>query len=187
MLQAMTTRPLWQHAAAAIGTIGYFQWIQGTLNASYAASGHPVDYATGQTSFDGPTIKGYYATMADQDTLNIYTQTQLIDFGFILAMVLIGLCVTTLIARLGRMGSWGRRIGIWAGISIIAGAICDAIENGWSFIMLANPTGFADWIALPYSTFAVIKFGLIAFGMLLILISFITSILGRVLDKPALG
>ncbi len=33
--------------------------------------------------------------------------------------------------------------------------------------MLANPQNFANWIALPYSTFAVLKFAAIASGYVL--------------------
>jgi hypothetical protein len=81
----------------------------------------------------------------------------------------------------------GRQIGIWAGLLVLMGAACDAIENGWSFVMLANPAGFADWLALPYSGFASIKFGLIALGILVLVISGVTSIAGRLIKKPNIG
>lgn len=186
-LARITTLPVLQHGAAAIASLGFFQWIKGRLDASYAASQHPVDYATGQTTFSGPLIKEYYATMQQAGTLDRYVTTQLIDFGFIVGMACIALFVCTLIARISRAGSMGRRIGLWAGVSILLGATCDAIENGISFIMLANPTGFADWLAIPYSGFASVKFALIALGMLLVLISLAAALLGRILRKPALG
>jgi len=43
---------LWAHGFATIAAFGMFQAAKSALDASYAASGHPVDYATGQTSFD---------------------------------------------------------------------------------------------------------------------------------------
>lgn len=186
-LNTVTQQPLWTHAAAAVGTITYFQWIKGRLDSSYARSLHPVDYATGQTTFSGPTIKGYYATMSEAGTLDIYVRTQLIDFGFILAMICIAAFVCTLVARLSRAGSLGRRVGILAGLSVMIGAVCDAIENGWSFVMLANPVGFADWLAIPYSTFACVKFALVALGMLLLIVSLGMAILGRLLHKPTIA
>lgn len=179
--------PVWAHAACAAGTVGFFQWIKGHLDASYAASGHPVDYFTGQTAFSGPVIKEYYGHMQDAGTLDIYIRTQMIDFGFILAMIGVGVFIFTLLARLGRAGSFSRRVGLLAGLSIATGALCDAIENGISFIMLANPAGFADWLALPYSAFASIKFALIAFGMLLVLVSLVTAVAGRLIKRPAIG
>lgn len=157
--------PLPVHVGGLLISFGWFQWIKGRLDASYAASNHPVDYATGQTAFDGPTIKGYYQTMIDAGTLDIYWQTQLIDFGFILGLFLMGLFAGTLIARFAKAGGWARRVALIAGGSIMFGALCDAIENLISFVMLSNPTDFADWIALPYSTFAVVKFICIAAGM----------------------
>jgi hypothetical protein len=47
-----------------------------------------------------------------------------------------------------------------AAIIVIApmAAVSDAFENFVSFYMLAKPTDFANWVAIPYSSFAVIKF-----------------------------
>lgn len=185
-LNRITQLPLVLHTVAAATTIGYFRWIQGVLDRSYAASGHPVDYATGQTTFDGGAIKEYYAEMQANGTLDVYVSTQLIDFGFIFGMICIALFVCTLIARLGREGSFARKAGVLAGLSVIAGALCDAIENGVSFIMLANPAGFADWLALPYSAFASIKFALITLGMLLVLVSLLSSLVGRTIKRPTI-
>ncbi len=175
------------HVLCAIATFAGFQWVKGKLDASYAASGHPVDYATGQTTFNGDTVKGYYATMQEAGTLDVYWQTQFIDFGFILAIACMGLFFGTLVARLSRPSSWGRRICLWASAAALIGAVCDAIENGWSFVMLSNPTGFANWLALPYSAFAVAKFALIAFAMVALIASLVCAAVGRALGKPQIG
>jgi hypothetical protein len=187
IFRKVTALPIWTHSACAAGTIIMFQWIKGKLDASYAASQHPVDYFTGQTTFNADTIKSYYAEMQAIGTLDIYWTTQVIDFGFLLSMACIGLFVYTLIARLSRCERFGRRVGLIAGLSITLGALCDAIENSWSFIMLANPTGFADWLALPYSGFASVKFALITLGMGLVLISILCSIIGRIAKRPSIG
>ena len=89
-LKQMTTISFPLHAGIAVTTLIGFQWIKNVLDASYAASKHPVDYATGQTTFNAETIKGYYATMEELSTLDIYRTTQIIDFGFISAMTLYG-------------------------------------------------------------------------------------------------
>ncbi len=65
-LNRITHLPVWAHAAAAIGTTAFFQWAKGKLDASYAASLHPMDYATGQTTFNGVQIKEYYAPCSKQ-------------------------------------------------------------------------------------------------------------------------
>lgn len=183
----VTALPLWIHAAAAVVTFVGFNWIKGHLDVSYTASKHPVDYATGQTTFNGDVIKGYYAHMLELGTLDIYRATQLIDFGFILAMACMGIFVCTLIARASREGSWGRRFGIFAGLLALSGAFSDAIENGWSFIMLAKPTDFANWMAQPYSAFASLKFALIAIAMLCLIISIVLAVAGRLTKRANIG
>lgn len=186
-INKMTKLPLPVHAALALFSILWFQWAKGKLDASYAASQHPVDYMTGQTTFDGATIKEYYAAMSETGTLDVYVTTQLVDFGFILGFLGIGLFVCTLIARLGRDGSLGRKIGLFAGLSFVFGALSDMIENGWSFVLLANPSNFADWLAIPYSFFAVLKFGLITLGLGLLIACLISVVVGRALSKPNIG
>ena len=186
-LVRVTALPLWAHVGAAISTIVGFNWIKGQLDASYAASKHPVDFATGQTAFSGDAIKGYYTHMLELGTLDIYRSTQWIDFGFILAMACMGIFVCTLIARISREGSWGRRIGVLAGLFALTGAMSDAIENVWSFIMLANPTDFANWLAIPYSTFAALKFASITLAMLGLIISTALATAGRLIERHSLG
>lgn len=187
VMKKVIDMPVLVHAALAAVSVVWFQWAKGKLDASYAASLHPVDYMTGQTSFSGETLKGYYAVMTDAGTLDTYVKTQLIDFGFILGFLGIGLFVCTLVARLNRAGSIGRKIGVLAGLLFVLGGISDMIENGWSFVMLANPSTFADWLALPYSSFAVLKFGLITLGQALTLASLLSFVVGRALRKPNIG
>ena len=187
ILRGIIALPVWLHAALAVGTVVWFGWSKGKLDASYAASGHPVNYMTGQTRFSGTQVKEYYAVMADAGTLDIYYATQLIDFAFILGFVGIGLFICSLIARACRPDSWGRKLGKFAGFAFIAGAICDAIENGWSFIMLAQPATFANWLALPYSGFAVLKFVLVSLGLCCILACLVLAGFGRILGKPKIG
>lgn len=187
LLNRLVVLPLVALVPLAAGSLIWFQWAKGKLDSSYAASKHPVDYMTGQTSFSAERIKGYYSAMIDTGTLDIYVRTQLIDFGFILGFFGIGLFVCTLLARLGRAGSIGRKLGIGAGLAFVFGGLCDVIENCWSFVMLANPSGFADWLAIPYSLFAVSKFGLITLGMALFLASLVSIVLGRAWRKPKIG
>ena len=125
--------------------------------------------------------------MQSTGTLDIYVTTQLLDYVFILTIACIGLFVCTFGARFSRSSSVGRKLGLLAGLALVAGAVCDAIENGLSFIMLANPNSFADWLALPYSTFASVKFALITLGMGMFLLSLCSAVLGRVLAKPKIG
>jgi len=145
------TAPIWVHGIAAAAAAFALVTMFGRVGASYTASNHPVSYAKGQTSFDGELIKSYYATMTEAGTLDVYVRTQLLDFGLVLAFAAVGALFCTFFARFARPESWGRRLGIWSGITLIFGATCDAIENSLSFFMLASPIDFPDWLALPYS------------------------------------
>lgn len=182
-----TTVPLWLHTGAAVATIFCFGWIKARLDASYAASKHPVGYATAQLAFDGETTKGYYAQMLEKGTLDIYRTTQFMDFGLILAMICIGIFVCTLIDRASRAGSLGRLTGLIACGCVIAASVSDATENGLSFIMLANPTNFDNWLAIAYSAFASIKFSFLALAMLSLIASVALAIFGRLTRKPRMG
>ena len=104
LLDRVTALPLWTHAAAAVATVASFQWTRGWLEAGCAASRHPVDFATGQTAFSGEKIKSYFAHTQKTGTLDVYWTTQVIDYGFILAMACMGLFVCTFVARFSRGG-----------------------------------------------------------------------------------
>jgi hypothetical protein len=164
-MNRMLGLPLWLHGGLAGGAFVAFQVVKAALDASYAASGHPVDYATGQLAFDADRIEGYYATMQAAGTLDVYVRTQIIDFGFIACVMALGLLLGTLVARLGRPGSLGRRVALVAAGLAVLGAGFDAAENLLSFVMLARPDAIAQPVALAYSTAAAVKFGLLTLAM----------------------
>ncbi len=56
---AALATPLWLHATLTGVSFAAFQGTRIFLDKLYAASGHPVDFATGQLAFDGATILGY--------------------------------------------------------------------------------------------------------------------------------
>lgn len=179
-MDKLASKSILLHTVLTAAVFVGFNVVKNELDASYAASNHPVDYATGQTTFSGEAIKGFYAHMQELGTLDIYVKTQIIDFGFIAMMMLMGLFIGALVSRVGPDGGYGRRIGKLAGLSVICGAVFDIIENLFSFVMLANPTNFADFIALPYSASAVFKFALIALGLLLVILSIVAGLYERI-------
>lgn len=54
---------IWLHMLAVAALYFAMNWAQGVLDASYAKSQFPVDYMTGQTSFSGAAVKGWYQSM----------------------------------------------------------------------------------------------------------------------------
>lgn len=169
------------HAAGAALAIAALATANSVLNQLYIASGHPVDYLTGQTSFSGEEVKGWYAEMQAAGTLDVYWYTQLFDFVFILTVFAMGSLAATFLARINgsRRGSGSA---LWAAAALALGAMFDAAENLISFVMLSNPQGFPNWVAVPYSTMAVIKFTFIGTGVALIVFSvfcWVLHIVGR--------
>lgn len=185
--QRIASLSLIVHGLLAFGAFMLLGFVNSTLDASYADSKFPVPYGVGQTTFDGELLKSYYQFMIEQDTLGIYWRTQFIDFGFIASMFIVGLLIPTLLRRIAFPSTWAYSILTWAGILIPMGAIFDAIENLNSFIMLVQPQTFPNWLALPYSAFAAIKFGCIALGMLAMVIGLILAVAQRAwrLMRPA--
>lgn len=177
--QQISRLPLLVHALAAISAFILLGFVNTMLDASYAESLFPAPYAVGQTTFDGELLKSYYQFMIDKNTLGIYWRTQFIDFGFIASMFIVGLLIPTLLRRIALPASWGYSILTWAGILIPLGAIFDTVENLNSFILLAQPQTFPNWLALPYSTFAAIKFGCIGLGLIAMLIGLLIALFER--------
>ena len=121
--QFMPTRQA--HTIAAVLAVVALAISNGLLNRLYLASNHPVDYMTGQTSFDADRIKGWYAAMSEAGTLDIYWATQLFDYVFIASVAAVGICTATLIARLQQSGSFGQRLAYRASSLLVAGAFFD--------------------------------------------------------------
>lgn len=139
---------------ALLAHLGATEW----LNASYAASRFPVPYHVAQLSFDAARLKAWYATLQGLGTLPLYLHTQHVDFAFIASVLALHPLVLLLVARaLPAGGRWQQALVALAALSAVA-PLADALENGISYVMLANPQGFAPWLAQAYSSAAALKF-----------------------------
>jgi hypothetical protein len=174
----MNLKPIYHFGLTAVA-FGAFQAVKSLLDESYAASKYPVDYATGQLAFSAEKLEGYYAVMSEAGTLGTYWKTQFIDFGFIASVIALSLFLGTLVARIGKAGSWGRRVGGLAALSGIAGASFDALENLVSFVMLAKPDAISQAVAMAYSSAAAAKFGLLTLAMALVIVTVVLGGISR--------
>ena len=170
--------PLWIHAAVTAVSFAAFQGTRINLDRLYAASGHPVDFATGQLAFDGATIFGYYETMRAAGTFGTYIQTQLFDFAFITTVIAFGICLGTLIARMGAAGSATYMMGIGAAFFAFTGGSLDALENLTSFGLMQFETAIPQGLAYLYSSFAALKFISLTLAMALALAALIAGLIG---------
>ena len=145
-------------------SLAFNAWISKTLAASHAASRFPVPYFEAQLSFSGEKLKGWYALLNEMGTFDVYLRTQHLDSLFILSVLMLHGLALLLISRLFASGSRGRRIMVICPLVSAITPLSDQLENLVSYVMLANPTGFADGLAYLYSSFAATKFAFFVFA-----------------------
>lgn len=63
--------------------------------------------------------------------------------------------------------------------------LADQMENLVSYVMLADPTGFAPRLALVYSGFASLKFAMFVFAYLALSIGLLAAVFQRVMRLRA--
>lgn len=148
-------------------------WATDLLNASYASSGFPVPYWQAQLSFDANKLKSWYQILIERGTLDRYIQTQHIDFVFIASVLILHIVVLLAISRALPANSGLRRAMIIAAMLSAIAPIADALENGISYIMLANPADFAEGLAWIYSSLAAVKFAMFT-------VAYLAAILGLI-------
>ena len=171
--------PLYLHALLSLLIYILTRLSNIVLDNSYAASQYPVAFYVGQLSFNGETLRGYYHYMLEQGTLGIYWRTQYIDFVFILATFLSGIIISLWLARLHKKPGFLYRSSLLAAIALPLGALLDASENLVSFVMLGQIESFPDWLAVVYSSLALLKFLAMFFAYILWCISLLGFGLGQ--------
>lgn len=145
----------------------------------YIASQFPVPYFEAQLSFSAGKLKGWYAFLLENNTMEQYIFTQIYDFLFMLSVLILHASALLMVSRLFPLTSRWRRAMVYCAIISALAPLADALENGISFIMLADPSGFANWLALVYSSFATVKFAMFTFAYL----SVVTGVLAAVALK----
>ena len=134
------------------------------LNASYDLSKFPVPYYEAQLSFSADKIKEWYSYIIEEQTLGIYLKTQHIDFIFISSVLLLHFFALMLISRFYPQDNKGRKLLIVCALVSTIAPLADIVENLISYVMLASPNDFPDWLAFLYSFSAAIKFAMFTFA-----------------------
>ncbi|MCB1995525.1 MAG: hypothetical protein H6933_05915 [Burkholderiaceae bacterium] len=160
--QASLSTPQW--AALAVLGLLFNLWATDVLNAAYAASGFPVPYWEAQLSFDHLKLKAWYQGLLDQGGIGPYLHAQTVDFLFIASVLVLHMAALVLVSRMHPAASRGRSMMVWAALLSALAPLFDALENGVSFFMLADPLSFAPGLAMLYSTLAAAKFAMFTFA-----------------------
>jgi len=109
-----------------------------------------------QLGFNAETIRSYFSLMSSTD-MGLFITANLADYLFML-------CYGIFFFSAARLISWNyksglpKRIGLsLAWVGVIA-AVLDGIENVFLLSMTVDPLGFAGWLAIAHSSFALAKF-----------------------------
>jgi hypothetical protein len=151
-------------AALTVIALVFNLWASSALTARYVASRFPVPYYEAQLSFSADKLKGWYATLQQLGTFDAYLHTQHFDSVFILSVLMLHGAALLLISRLFGAGSQGRKLMVLCALLSAIAPLSDQLENLVSYVMLANPAGFANWLAYLYSSFAATKFAFFVFA-----------------------
>lgn len=119
-------------------------------------SGYAGTMEDTQLGFNAEIIKNYFSLMSAAE-LTLFIAANLADYLFILFYSLFFFSAARLISWNYKSG-FPKRIGLsLAWVGVIA-AVLDGIENVFLLSMTADPVGFAGWLAIAHSSFALAKF-----------------------------
>ncbi len=150
-----------------------------TANEHYALSQYPPPLFQGQLAFSAELVKGWYATLLEKGTLEVYRQTQYLDFLFIVGLMSTILFTQLLLIKLNPRESRWYTFAVGMSFWGPALATADVWENLVTLVMLSDPTGFPNILAYVGSTFTVWKLGWAFTGTSLVLVQLVSVLIRR--------
>lgn len=141
----------------------------------FMISKFPVGFFESQLSFNGALLKVYYTTT----DIDLYRMGQFLDYGFMISYGFIFFSISLLLARKCEKNSKGRLLGLIIALIGILAASCDGIENLFILLMLEDPFGFPNIIAIIHSVFALIKYICFIFVLGYIIVAGIIRLIRR--------
>jgi hypothetical protein len=136
-------------------------------------SGYAGSMEDTQLGFNAEIIKNYFSLMNPTD-LGLFITANLADYLFILLYGIFFFSAARLISWNYKRGL-PKRIGLsLAWVGVIA-AVLDGIENVFLLAMTADPVGFAVWLAIAHSSFALAKFLFMYVAMAWVMVGFVVN------------
>ena len=149
-----------------LGAIGVFYFL--------LISGFTGTLDDTQLGFNAETIKSHFSLM-DTESMSLFVLGNLVDYLFMIGYGALFYSCARVLSWNYRTGSIQKKIGsAFAWIGIVA-AICDGIENVFLLSMTVDPTGFARWLAIAHSSFALAKFTLMNLSIVWVMGAFILN------------
>ena len=153
---------------------GIFMIIAATLVITLLQmSGYAGTTEDTQLGFNAEIIRNYFSLMTTTD-LGLFITANLADYLFMLCYGLFFFSAARLISWNYKRG-YPKRVGLsLAWVGVIA-AVLDGIENVFLLSMTADPMGFAGWLAIAHSSFALAKFLFMYVAMAWTIVGFVVN------------
>ncbi|MFX1265169.1 MAG: hypothetical protein ACFFH0_07295 [Promethearchaeota archaeon] len=153
---------------------GLFMMVAATLVITLLQmSGYAGTTEDTQLGFNAEIIRNYFSLMTPSD-LGLFITANLADYLFMLCYGLFFFSAARLISWNYKRG-FPKRIGLsLAWVGVIA-AVLDGIENVFLLLMTADPVGFAGWLAISHSSFALAKFLFMYIAMAWLMVGFVVN------------
>lgn len=136
-------------------------------------SGYAGSIDDTQLGFNAEIIRSYFSLMNPTD-LGLFITANLTDYLFMLFYGIFFFSAARLISWNYKRGL-PKRIGLsLAWVGVIA-AVLDGIENVFLLSMTADPVGFAGWLAIAHSSFALAKFLFMYVAMAWLMVGFVVN------------
>ena len=136
-------------------------------------SGYAGTMEDTQLGFNAEIIKNYFSLMNPSE-LGLFIAANLADYLFMIFYCLFFFSAARLISWNYKSG-FPKRIGLsLAWVGVIA-AVLDGIENVFLLLMTADPVGFASWLAIAHSSFALAKFLFMYVAMAWTMVGFVVN------------
>jgi len=136
-------------------------------------SGYAGTMEDTQLGFNAEVIRNYFSLMSQTD-MGLFIAANLADYLFMLFYGIFFFSAARLISWNYKRGL-PKRIGLsLAWVGVIA-AFLDGIENVFLLSMTADPIGFAGWLAIAHSSFALAKFLFMYVAMAWTMVGFVMN------------
>jgi hypothetical protein len=136
-------------------------------------SGYAGSIDDTQLGFNAEIIRSYFSLMSPTE-MGLFITANLADYLFMLFYGLFFFSAATLISWNYKSGL-PKKIGLslaWVGV---LAAVLDGIENLFLLSMAADPVGFAGWLAIAHSSFALAKFLFMYVAMAWMIVGFVVN------------
>ncbi|MFX1484666.1 MAG: hypothetical protein ACFFCP_15935 [Promethearchaeota archaeon] len=153
---------------------GFFMMIAAVLTiVLIQMSGYAGTTEDTQLGFNAEIIRNYFSLMSPAN-LGLFITANFADYLFMLSYGIFFFSAALLISWNYKTGL-PKRIGLsLAWVGVIA-AVLDGLENVFLLSMATNPVGFASWLAIAHSSFALAKFLFMYVAMAWTMVGFVVN------------